>query len=384
MTAAGALSVPGGPKRAGYLAARWHRLNGPARLAGVDLARGFAVIGMFAAHLLSTPERWVWTDASTWSSIVDGRSSILFATLAGVSIGLVTGGPAPLPAKRLAIARGRIAVRAGLLLILGILLILTGVPVYVILPAYAILFLLALPFTALPARPLLWTALGAGLILSFVQPLLDELPVWTTPIGSDVSLAIGWNYPFTLWIAFVLAGLGIARAGLTSLAVQVRMLVAGAVLAAVGYSLAELPPPGDDLYWWMVWSADPHSSGLWEVLGSGGFAIAVIGGCLLLCRVTAVTLVMLPVRATGAMPLTAYTAQLLVWAAIALATLGDTGDLRGFRALDPFWPLTLWIIAACTAWALLVGRGPLEWVIDRIARLVRRNGSAPAIGRLDG
>ena len=45
---------------------------------------------MVAAHLL-----WIgdfdFADAATWVAVVDGRSSILFATLAGVSIGLVTG-----------------------------------------------------------------------------------------------------------------------------------------------------------------------------------------------------------------------------------------------------------------------------------------------------
>lgn len=47
----------------------WHRLNNPSRIAGVDLARGLAVLGMLAAHLL-----WLgslsWTEPSTWG----GRS----------------------------------------------------------------------------------------------------------------------------------------------------------------------------------------------------------------------------------------------------------------------------------------------------------------------
>lgn len=86
----------------------------------------------------------------------------------------------------------------------------------------------------------------------------------------------------------------------------------------------------------------------------------------------------LPLRAVGAMPLTAYAGQLVVWAAIADATLGTAGDLAGFRALSPFWPFTLGTIVFCTAWALLVGRGPLEWVVDRLSRLVAR----PSVDRL--
>jgi uncharacterized membrane protein YeiB len=83
--------------------------------------------------------------------------------------------------------------------------------------------------------------------------------------------------------------------------------------------------------------------------------------------------IVLPLRAVGAMPLTAYTAQLVVWAIVATAVLGDPGDLEGFRDLSPFWPMTITLVIACTAWALLIGRGPLEWVVDRISRpTVRR------------
>ena len=84
--------------------------------------------------------------------MVDGRSSILFATLAGVSIGLVTGGSTPLDGEPMRRRRLRLVVRACMLWLLGVLLISTGVPVYVILPAYAILFLLAIPFAGFGPR----------------------------------------------------------------------------------------------------------------------------------------------------------------------------------------------------------------------------------------
>lgn len=346
------------------------RLNGPDRIAGVDLARGLAIIGMFAAHLLMTAEGVVWDDPATWTALVHGRSSILFATLAGVSIGIVTGARTPLDGQRMALVRWRLALRAAMLLVLGILLILTTVPVYVILPAYAILFLLAIPFTRMPARTVLWTAGVLAVIMPFMQPLLNALPVWHGPIGAEVDAIIGWHYPFTVWIAFVLAGLGIARAGITRVVVQVRMLAAGVLLAATGYGLAQSPAPAADGYWWSVWSAQPHSSGLLEVIGSGGFVIAVLSVCLLLCRLRVLKAVTLPLRATGAMPLTAYAAQLVVWAAVAGVVLGDPSDLTGFRELEPFWPFTIGTLVGATAWALLLGRGPLEWVLDRTAKRV--------------
>ncbi|MGX1690047.1 heparan-alpha-glucosaminide N-acetyltransferase domain-containing protein [Microbacterium sp. NPDC055442] len=351
-----------------WLASRWERLNGAARVAGIDLARGLAVIGMLTAHLIAIDVAFEWPEPDSWIAVVDGRSSILFATLAGVSIGLVTGGATPLRGSPMMIARLRLAVRAGLLWILGILLIETGVPVYVILPAYAIMFLVALAFVSFGARTLLVLAGALGVIMPFVQFLLDGLPVWSSVAGNDLSLALGWHYPFTVWIAFVLAGLGVARADIRRARVQFRMLLWGSVLSLFGYGVGRGIEATEGAL-----RVDPHSSGLFEVIGSGGFAIAVIGGCLLLCR-TAVTWVVLPLRAVGAMPLTAYTAQLVAWAVIATVVLGRAGDLGGFRALEPFWPMTLILVAACTVWALLIGRGPLEWVLDRVARLVVRSG----------
>lgn len=361
----------------GWLPTRWARLNGPARIAGIDLARGLAVVGMLAAHLLWIGD-FALTEPSTWVAVVDGRSSILFATLAGVSIGLVTGGTRPLRGYALRIARLRLVVRATLLWLIGIALIVTGVPVYVILPAYALLFLLSLPFLPLGARILLPIAGTLAVIMPFLQVLLDRLPIWQSLPGFLLENAIGWHYPFPVWIAFLLAGLGVARAGITTMIVQWRMLGVGAALALVGYGLDAVSGADADTgdsYLSALWTAAPHSSGLLEVIGSGGFALAVIATCLLLCRSSgdrgpsALAYAVLPLRAVGAMPLTAYVAQLVVWVIVAIATLGSAGDLVGFRDLEPFWPLTVGILIACTAWALLIGRGPLEWALDRVARL---------------
>lgn len=330
-------------------------------------------MGMLAAHLLWIRDSYEWTDASTWVYVVEGRSSILFATLAGVSIGLASGGRTPPTGDGLRTARLRLIVRAVLLWLIGILLVLTGVPVYVILPAYALLFFLAVPLIALGARTLLILAGVLAVVMPVIQVALDDLPLWRTAAGSALSLVLGWHYPFTTWIAFLVAGLGVARAGIRRTVVQVRMLGAGAALAIVGYGADAAGGIGEaqegESYLAALWTARPHSSGLLEVIGSGGFALAVLAVCLLACRTLLVWLA-LPLRAVGAMPLTAYVGQLLVWAAIAAAVLDRTGDLAGFRDLQPFWPFALWTLALCTAWALLVGRGPFEWFVDRSSRLV--------------
>lgn len=61
------------------------------RIAAFDIARGLAVLGMFIAHV--GPEREGLTG---WLlGLADGRSSILFATLAGVSLAILTGRNVP-------------------------------------------------------------------------------------------------------------------------------------------------------------------------------------------------------------------------------------------------------------------------------------------------
>lgn len=341
-------------------------LDGPARLAGVDLARGLAILGMFAAHLLVTGE-WSWRDPSSWLAIVDGRSSILFATLAGVSLGIVSGGPTPVVGPSL---YGRLVIRAGVLWVLGLVLIITGVPVHVILPAYAVLFLLAIPALRLRVATLWWIVAVVGLVATALLPVLDSL----ARRSLEFVVFTGWAYPFPVWIVFVLAGLAAARSDLRRTQTQLGLLAGGAIAAAVGYGAMALPASGS--YLGLVWTAAPHSSGFGEVLGSGGFALAVLGACLLLCdtapgRPSVAARVLWPLRATGSMPLTAYVLQLLVWAVAASLLLDSVGDLAGFRALGPFWPITLGVVAFCCAWAWLVGRGPLEYLMDRLARLGR-------------
>ena len=60
------------------------RPAGTGRIGGLDLARGLAVLGMFGAHLDIGTE--LTADPASWAAVVDGRSSILFATLAGLAV----------------------------------------------------------------------------------------------------------------------------------------------------------------------------------------------------------------------------------------------------------------------------------------------------------
>lgn len=341
-------------------------LDGSGRMPGIDLARALAVLGMLAAHLMALPLPELG-DPATWIGLAGGRSSILFATLAGVSLALLTGGATPVDAAARTTAQLRIVVRAVVLWLIGIALIATAVPVYVILPAYALLFLLALPLLQLSAGRLWILAAAGAMTLPWVQPLWNALPVWRAPNGGELALLLGWHYPFTLWIVFLVGGLAIGRSSLRALGTQVSLLgggLAAVVAAAIAEWLVTVEP---DTYLGAVWRSAEHTGGILEVIGSGGGAVATVGACLLLCRTRASRL-LLPLRAVGAMPLTAYVGQLVAWAVVAALVLGDVSDLSGFRALSPFWPFVIATVVFCTGWALAWGRGPLERMLAAFTR----------------
>ncbi|WP_343243950.1 heparan-alpha-glucosaminide N-acetyltransferase domain-containing protein [Streptomyces sp. SID13726] len=159
------------------------------RLIGVDLARGLAVLGMYAAHLGPDPAQGGIT--GHLMELTHGRASAPFAFLAGFSIMPITGRRVPKTGRagRQAVAK---VVRALVLLVLGTLITLTGTPVEVILAFYGLYFLLVLPLHRLGARPLAAIAAAGALVLPqilyAVQHALPEDGVsglWAWPTGAD-------------------------------------------------------------------------------------------------------------------------------------------------------------------------------------------------------
>ncbi|MGJ0184416.1 heparan-alpha-glucosaminide N-acetyltransferase domain-containing protein [Corynebacterium glyciniphilum] len=369
------------------------RLEPPARIPGVDLARGVAVFGMFAAHLVvTTPLQW--GDPGTWSGLVDGRSAILFATLAGLSLGLTADrGSTPT-----ALRRRRLVARAGLLWGLGVVLMLTSVPVHVILPAYALLFLIGATLLTATPRPLFLVAAALATVMPFAVAAINHVWSGSGPEQPDkIALLIGWHYPFPLWVAFLLIGLGTGKLLATGIRTAWWVLAGGITLAVLGYGV--LGPIGDraaereentdaaDLQLWLLSRLQdgPHSSGVGEAVGSGGFALAALAVCVLIST-TGVRHILWPVRAVGSMPLTAYTAHLGVWAVWILTedrTVVGTEAMNGFLALDPFWPMVTGVTVACSCWAVVVGKGPVEWLIQRISVAVFPSSDHPTSGEAE-
>ncbi|GAB3165476.1 hypothetical protein GCM10027059_23100 [Myceligenerans halotolerans] len=393
-TSSGTTAVRGRPGMLARTASRL--LGGPGRVPGVDIARGLAVLGMFTAHVGVTS-----ADLGTlegWLGLSHGRSSILFATVAGVSLALATGRREPPSGTELATARVMVLARAAALLALVAFLDLLGTRVALILGFYAAYFVLALPFLRLRPSELASLAVTVGVLgppIAYYGPeVLTRLGLRLPRDGSGAftDFLLTGHYPAIVWMAFVLAGLAVGRSDLSSLRLRIGLVAggfgaafvsalvsAGMTATAGGREAIEASVQETTSRWsgpdalglgdpWpapgYLWLDGPHDDTMFEVFGSGGFALGVIGLCLFAGRAGA--RVLAPLAAVGAMALTVYSAQIVaIWA----VTEGGF-DLLDPPTNEPLGWMVLVTLAAATLWRALFGQGPLERVMAAWVRWV--------------
>jgi len=306
------------------------------RLVGVDATRGLAVLGMAVAHV---GDAGGWGEPTGWLQVADGRSAATFATLAGVSAGLLSGGAEP---RDLPGARIRIATRALLIGTLGVVLTALGTPVVVILPTYAVMFLALIPWLGARPSALAWSALVVLVVGSVVLATVDR------GVGWPASILVGHYYPAVVWFAYLLAGLAVVRAGL--LVRPAPLAGIGLGLVALGYGTgAVAAASGLTLGTWL--DLTPHASTAPEVTGNLGFALTVLAAATWVAA--RAPRLLAPLAATGALALTAYTGQV-----VAIALLGPDVVFRPSNAVLAAFVLVT--VTICWAWRTLWGRGPLE------------------------
>ncbi len=314
---------------------------------------------MFAAHVV----------VARGENFFDGRSSILFATVAGVSLGVLTGGSDPSPLAQRGIRRAGIAIRGAALILVGVILTtILQPPMSVILDYYGIAFLLLIPLL-FARRSVL--AIAALVIVAVAPPVVDALrsgvnpdtiPLLVTPFAQ--WLVFG-SYPVAVWLAFPLFGLICVRSGLERRRTQVVMIATGVMAAIAGYGAAALLQGV---------TAEAHSGSTAEVVGSGGVAVAIIGLASLLGTLPepagrGIRFVLFPVAAAGGMAFSLYTAQ-----AVALTIVREANRIDAERWVYPDATLPVLIVSALvigTLWRLFLGAGPLEramrWLTSRPA-----------------
>lgn len=376
------------------------------RLVGVDLARLVALLGMFAAHLVDENGPGPGGVDGLFQ-VVAGRSSALFAVLAGVSLALASP-----PDRVRADPRGtrwRLLARAALVAVIGLFLGLLDSGIAVILAYYGLLFCCALPVLGWAPRRLAVLALTWGLLSPAVSLVLRgwlpeptlAVPSLATlllePVGTVTELLVTGYYPVLTWATYLFAGLAVGRLlqryG-ASWPVIRWLLLGGAWLAALTLAVSALVTRTDaareallatlprgswegvvrelrlgmygthpDSWWWLgVWS--PHSGSTVTLLHGTGTALLTLGLCLAVVRLTP-AVPWLIASGAGRMTLTFYTAHVVLMA----TPLGDEGPL----ARDTSTGLALQSIITVVLGAALAAlhlRGPLEAGVSRLVSQV--------------
>ncbi len=328
------------------------------RLAGVDMARALAIVGMVAVHFAPRPN--TADDAATWwLGVPYGKASILFALVAGIGVSLMS-------ARKPASAHARLVYRTLWLLPVGLGLQALEHPVAVILQYYAIWFLVAAPFVGRRDRTLLvtslvWLPLGS-LAVAWVG---INHPEWVlfrrgdSPGGVPMDILLTGYYPTVTWMPVVLFGMWLGRRDLTSRRVRGWLVAAGAGLALVAYRVGPwIEPLPDQDDWSILWSVRGHSEMPLAIIGSTALVGALLGVCLWLGdRLPRTTR---PLAAFGEGALTVYVGHLLIW---------HVTDGRWFSPATSAetWVTILWFTIVSTvfmaAWLAVLPRGPLETVV---------------------
>lgn len=332
------------------------------RIRGVDLARGFALLGMLAVHVGPTGVGGI---AGRLYASPHGRASILFGLVAGVSVSLLARSRAASPAA----ARLRLVWRAAVLLPVGLVLQELDHGVLVILQDYAVLFLLAVLVLTLDDRWLL----GLAAVTAMVGPVVFLWGQMTAPgdfsraavtVSDDPGeivhgLVLSGPYPLITWAAPFLLGMWLGRRDLRSPRVRARLMVGGGTLAVLAFATSRAliaalgdatGPPG----WDQLVIDTPHSQMPLWLLDATGCAVFVLGVALVVADVA--RHLTWPLVAVGQLALTIYVGHLLV---LHLAREALTSDAVGGAVLSVA-AFSLAAAALATGWRATFSRGPLE------------------------
>ncbi|MBI9001541.1 DUF1624 domain-containing protein [Corynebacterium sp. CCM 9185] len=303
------------------------------RVAGIDVARALAIVGMMFAHIGGSRDSFVGDAAHL---LATGLPSALFAVLTGVSLGFMGSAGACAGGERLAASRSRLYVRGMLVVVIGLALTYMQSRIAVVLMAIGIEIILLAPAVRWRTRTLLiWWA---------VLFLLGAAVTTLLRLGDLYSELITLGYPLPAWLLYGITGILLHRHLIYSgPRTWTIATVIGAVVVAVG------------VWWWrldvldighdspffdfrdpdltvardLFLSAAPHSGGLGDVVVSVGAAVATVGLCLLACHVRWAEVLLYPLRATGSMALTVYVAHILtatLLTGFSLMTLIGHGD----------------------------------------------------------
>ena len=327
------------------------------RLAGLDLARFLAFVGMVLVNFNVVMGA---SDAGSMAgkliALLEGRASASFVVLAGIGFGLASirsGAPDTISLT---------LKRAAFLLVAGLLN--TLIFDADILHYYAFYFLfgtlcLTLSSTWLVVLILLLNVEFIGMLLVFDY---DAGWNWQTLVYQDFWTFAGFLrnlffngwHPVVPWLGFLLLGLVISRLDLAATSVKVRLVLLGliAVSAAelISFASIDLLASGDPELAEVLSTAPIPPTPLYFLAGAGTASI-VIGGCLLAAPPLD-RLGLLPfIVPAGRQTLTLYIAHIFIGMSV-LELLGLSGNQSSATSVTAALLFSMCAVVYAAIWSL--------------------------------
>jgi uncharacterized protein len=299
------------------------------RIAGYDLARAIALVGMIFVNIKYQMEAEEYGTAfQIWlSNLLDGRPAVTFVILAGAGLSLLNARPVrndktPRAPKAYSI----ILKRAAFLFLIGIAF--SRVWYADILHFYGIYFAFAVVLINASNRTLITLSIVAWIAALFFAyhcnffalPTVDNVwaPEFWTQKGFFENLFFSGCYPVFPWIIYFFVGIWLGRQNISDGRLQKKILLTAVLLIVSSESCAWLV---ENIFITestlerfpqilFLLGTDPFSSSVLAVFSAGGSALLVIVLSVMLVQKAGTSKWLKPLLAASQMSLTLYIAQI--------------------------------------------------------------------------
>ena len=357
------------------------------RIAGYDLARSIALLGMIFVNFKYLMEAEEYgSPFQIWlSNLLDGRPAVTFVILAGAGLSLLNScsgrnDKSYFPAK----ACPTILKRAGFLFLIG--LAFSRIWHADILHFYGIYFIAAAFLVKAPSRMLITLSIAASittLIFAFhfnfvALPKADNVwaPEFWTRKGFLENLFFSGCYPVFPWIVYFLAGMVLGRQNIADCRLQKKILLVAALLIVSSETCAWLlenifitaSTQERFPFIFFLLGTDPFSASILAVFSAGGSALLVIVLSMMIAQKAGASRWMKPFLATSQMSLTLYIAQIGI-CQLLLMLVGQAG--RENPLILAWFCAAVFNIAALTFayfWVNHFERGPFEKLLRWVSK----------------
>lgn len=354
------------------------------RIIGFDLARAYAIFGMYIVNFNMVFGSYNDTSfGGKFLSLFSGNSSTLFVMLAGMGIALMTNRPNYTTEEKNTL-RNTVLKRALFLFVLGLLLsiwwpadILHFYGVYMLIASFLLFmhkryYLIAATISIIIFHVLL-------LVIPFEKgwnfDTLEYTDLWSISGFIRNTFYNGWNSVFP-WVAYFIVGMYLGRLNWTLWITQKRMFILGAALFLPITTLqffAQNIFTNRELI--DVITADYLPPLLPFLLSTIGFGLMLIAVFMYSSQFFTDRKFAQNLAKTGQMTLTHYISQLTIGMIIFSQSSGKeyAAKLNETDAVHPFWILAFSILYFAASyyfskiWATKYKNGPLEMLMRKIS-----------------